>query len=314
MKIKKKKIIAIVGPTTSGKSELAVTLAKKFGGEVISADSRQIYRGLNIGSGKVLGRWENGVFCYKHIPHHLIDEIHPRHIFNVAEFKRRGVRAINTIFLRGHIPIVAGGTGFYVNALVYDIAFPDVPPNIQLRARLTHKSTDQLFGLLKKVDPKRARTIDPHNPRRLIRALEIAAALGHSPKYPKMRKTYDTLVIGIDVPKKKLFWNIDRRLAKRLRAGMLKEIHDLMQKGLSYRRLEKLGLEYRFGARHLKGTLTRNQLIVQLQGAIHDYACRQMTWFHKNNEIRWVPFGVSGTKKAVRITAAFLKILPRKHG
>src|SRR3989344_3885695 len=161
---KKQKVLVIVGPTSSGKSALAVELARTFGGEVISADSRQVYRGLNIGTGKISKREMRGV------RHHLLDEVSPHRIFTAHDFVEKGRAAISDIAMRGKLPIIAGGTGFYIDALVGKIALPNVPPNKKLRAQLEKKTAKQLFTMLKKRDPRRAKSIDPHNKRRLVRA------------------------------------------------------------------------------------------------------------------------------------------------
>ena len=187
----KQKLLIIVGPTSSGKSALAVKLAKKFDGEVISADSRQVYRGLNIGTGKITKRERRGIH------HHLLDEVKPHRIFTAHDFIVRARASIVDISARGKLPIICGGTGFYIDALLGRIVLPDVPLNAKLRASLEKQSAAQLFATLQKRDPRRAKTIDHHNKRRLIRALEIAAALGHSPNISGLRNHYISLWIGI---------------------------------------------------------------------------------------------------------------------
>ena len=175
---KKQKVLVIVGPTSSGKSAIAVELARKFDGEVISADSRQVYKGLNIGTGKISKREMRGV------RHHLLDLESPRKTFTAQDFVEKGRRAIEEIARRKKLPIVAGGTGFYIDALLGRIALPNVAANAKLRAKLEVKTAAQLLTMLKKRDPRRAKTIDPHNKRRLIRALEIAASIPKSPLTP----------------------------------------------------------------------------------------------------------------------------------
>jgi tRNA dimethylallyltransferase len=188
---KPSKIIVVIGPTASGKSDYAVTLAKKYHGEIISADSRQVYRDLDIGTGKVPGYWllrknrgkkrsgaQKEVFIYKGIPHHCIDYISPKKQYTVADFKRDAEIAIQDILKRGKTPIMCGGTGLYVDAILYDQQIPEVKPDPAYRKILEAKTTAQLFALLQKKDPARAHSIDRHNPRRLIRALEIIHATG----------------------------------------------------------------------------------------------------------------------------------------
>ncbi|MDP2629917.1 MAG: tRNA (adenosine(37)-N6)-dimethylallyltransferase MiaA, partial [Candidatus Uhrbacteria bacterium] len=243
--MKKPKIIVLVGPTASGKSDLAVRLAKKYGGEVISADSRQVYRGLDIGTGKITKKEMRG------IRHHLLDVASAKRVFTVENFQKLGAHEITDIGKRGKLPMICGGTGFYISALVDGLVLPEVSPNFSLRKKLAKKSTEQLFALLKKLDPRRARTIDHRNPRRLIRAIEIATALGKVPRVSR-RQAYDPLFIGISVSKEELRGRIHKRLLARMGQGMVTEAKQLHQKGVSWKRMEEFGLEYRYLARYLQ--------------------------------------------------------------
>ena len=171
----KTKLLIILGPTASGKSDLAVQLAKKYNGEIISADSRQVYKGLNIGTGKITKKEMSG------IKHHLLDVTDPKKVFTVSQFKTLVEIAIADISSRGKLPIICGGTGFYIQAVVDNIILPEVPPNKKLREKLNKKTTTELFEILKKLDNERAKNIDAKNPRRLIRAIEIAEKLGKVP-------------------------------------------------------------------------------------------------------------------------------------
>lgn len=277
----KPKALVIVGPTSSGKSALAVTLAKKFNGEVISADSRQVYRGLTIGTGKITKREMKGV------PHHLLDVASPKRKFSADDYIRHARAAIQDISSRGKLPIMAGGTGFYIDALVGRISLPNVPPNPAFR-RIHNKSTvGQLFCMLEKSDPERAKTIEPNNKRRLIRALEIALALGKNPT-PKTTLEYDVLWVGIDPPLKELEKKISLRLLARMRQGMIAEAKQLHADGLSYKRMEELGLEYRSLAHLLQGAISREQMIEELNRAIRKYAIRQIRYWKRNKEIQWL--------------------------
>ena len=278
---KKQKALIIVGPTSSGKSALAVELAKKFDGEVISADSRQVYRGLNIGTGKITKREMKGVL------HHLLDIVSPKRKFSADGYVRHARAAILDVVSRGKLPIVAGGTGFYIDALLGRIALPNVPPNPKLRTQLEKKSAAQLFALLKKKDTRRAKTIEPQHKRRLIRALEIAAALGSTPMMEIVSPSFDVLWIGIAVPMNELEKKITIRLFARIRQGMAAEAKRLHVGGLSYRRMEELGLEYRSLARHLLGVVTREQMTEELNRAIRKYAKRQITYWKRNKDILW---------------------------
>lgn len=275
----KKKVLVLVGPTSSGKSALAVNLARTFNGEVISADSRQVYKGLDIGTGKVTKREMKGV------PHHLLDVVSPKKMFTARDFVQRAARVIDDITARGKLPIVAGGTGFYIDALVGRIPLPNVDVNQKLRKQLEKKSVDELFSMLKKRDPRRAKTIDRYNKRRLVRALEIAYALGRVPRTAATPR-YDALWIGIVPPPKVLEAKIRSRLLARMRRGMVAEATRLYRGGLSLKRMESFGLEYRALAEHLRGTLSRQAMIENLNRDIRRYAKRQLTYWKRNPEIR----------------------------
>lgn len=275
------KIIAVIGPTSSGKSELAVQIAKKFNGEIISADSRQVYKELNIGSGKVTRKEMAGV------RHHLLDVASPRHQFTVSQYQKLGKRAIKEILQKGKLPIVCGGTGLYVDALLYNYQFPSSPPDAKLRAKLDKLPIEVLFVRLKKLDPGRAATIDRHNPRRLIRALEIV--LKTKQPIPKLKKefSYDTLKIGIMWPKEILKQRIKLRLKQRLGQGMIEEVGRLNREGVSWQRLDNFGLEYRYISRCLRGLIGKEEMIAKLEKEIWWYAKRQMTWWRKDKNIKW---------------------------
>lgn len=281
MNRKRQKIIIIVGPNSSGKSDLAVRLAKEIKGEVISADSRQIYKGLNLGTGKITKKEMAGV------PHHLLGVASPRRRFTVVDFKKSAAKAIKDIAKRRKTPIVVGGTGFWIDALVYDLELPLVAPNLKLRKGLEKKSAAELLTTLKKLDPERAKNIEQKNPRRLIRAIEIAKVVGRVPKIKK-RFPYETLWLGISRPKKILQKRIRERLLKRMRAGMIKEARNLKKQGLPWKRFYELGLEYRFLADYLLGRLNKKEMLAKLEKAIRQYARRQMVWFKRNKEIHWV--------------------------
>ncbi len=298
---KNDKLIVILGPTASGKSDTAVMLAKKFGGEVISADSRQVYRGLDIGSGKITKREMKGV------PHYLLDVASPKRAFSVARFKRLAERKVDDILKRGKVPIICGGTGFYIQAIVDDLVFPEVPPNKELRIKLEKKTSDELFKILKKKDPRRAEEIDCKNPHRLIRAIEVAQALGSVPRKSAHTNArhYNILQIGIKADDEKLKEKIYNRIIARLRVGMLAEIKNLHEKGLSWKRMEALGLEYRFLSRHLRGKIAKDEMIEQLNIATRQFAKRQKTWFKRDKRIKW--FTLGEMKKVEKEVERFLK-------
>lgn len=282
----KPKVIVVAGPTASGKSDIAVELAKQFDGEVISADSRQVYTGLDIGSGKITEEEMQSV------PHHLLDVASPQDVFTVADFKQLGKAAIEEILSQNKVPIIAGGTGFYIDTLVYDMDIPEVPENTELRAELNAKTTKELFAQLETQDPERAETIDPENKVRLIRALEIVNVLGKVPPTEK-HSPYDILWIGLDWPKDVLDERIYKRLIDRIKNGMIEEVQNLHKDGLPYERMETLGLEYRYVARFLQNEISKEELISELTTKIRQYAKRQRTWFKRNEEIQWfVPTNV----------------------
>ncbi len=296
---KKQKILILVGPTSSGKSSLAVELARKFNGEVISADSRQVYRGLNIGTGKITNKEMKGV------PHHILDVAWPSSTFTAHDFVQQGRVAITEIATRGKLPIVTGGTGFYIDVLVGRINLPDVPANKKLRGTLEKKSVAQLFASLKKKDPRRANTIDPHNKVRLIRALEIAAALGRVPMIEIRSQSFDALWIGITLQSSVLVKKIRTRLIERMKAGMVREAKRLHAAGLSYKRMESFGLEYRALARFLQGKITRAEMVDGLDRDIRRYAKRQLTYWQRNKDIKW--FAPKESQKISKIVQRWLR-------
>ncbi len=277
-----KKAFIIVGPTASGKSAFAIQLAKKVDGEVISADSRQVYRGMDIGTGKVTEKEKNG------IPHYLLSVANPKRRYSVVRYQKEARKALSDILARGKTPIICGGTGFYIDALIEGTVLPSVPPNSALRKKLKTMSTYKLFTLLNKRDPSRSQTIDAKNPRRLIRALEIVEALGRVPVQKSAPlPTIHFEWIGIDLPNEELKKRIHLRLHSRIRSGMLREVERLHSHGLSWRRMEDLGLEYRWLARYLRHTISREEMLTKLEMDIWHYAKRQRTWFRRNKKIMW---------------------------
>lgn len=298
MKKKFPKIVAIVGPTATGKSDLAVEMALLCGGEIISADSRQVYKGMDIGTGKITPSEMKGV------PHHLLNVIEPKKVFDVELFKTEAEKAITGIVSRKKLPIIAGGTGFYIDALISGEIFPDVPANKKLRATLAKKSAEALMKEITRLDPRRAKALDPFNKVRIIRAIEIARALGSVPKV-KRTKRYETLFIGLTLDPLKLREKIHTRLLKRIDAGMIKEVSNLHKKGLSWKRLYELGLEYRYVGLYLQKKITKEEMLAQLEQEIVHYAKRQMQWFKRNIDIKWFAPG-ENTKIATEVKK-FLK-------
>lgn len=290
-------IIAIAGPNASGKSALAISLAKKFNGEVVSADSRQVYQGLDIGSGKVSKKEMRGV------RHHLLDVANTSRTFTVAQYQRLARRAVADIWRRHKLPILCGGTGFYIDAVLQGTDFPHVKPNAKLRKVLDKKTTIQLLKLLKHKDPARTKAIDPHNRHRILRALEIVSDLGQVPHVKINPLVARVLIIGIKKDPAELKHLIKLRLRRRLRLGLVAEVRRLHARGLSWKRLESFGLEYRAGARYLQDKLTKKELEQTILKESWQYARRQMTWFRKTPNVHWV----SSSSTAQKLVGKFAK-------
>lgn len=280
---KKPKILVILGPTASGKSELAVKLAKKFNGEIISADSRQVYRGLNIGSGKITKKE------MQKIPHHLLNVANPKQTFTVSRYQKLAQKAIKNIIKRGKLPIICGGTGLYIDSIIYDLKFPEVPPQLKLRKKLEKLTTEELFKELQKLDSQRAQNIDKHNRRRLVRALEIVITIGKQiPTTIRTDSNFNALKIGVKKSPEELKKLITERLKKRLKQGMIKEIKKLRKDGLSWQRLDNFGLEYRYISRYLRGLIGKSEIVDLIQKESEKYTKRQMTWFKRDKNIIWL--------------------------
>ena len=278
----KRKIIVILGPTASGKSALGVKIAKKINGEIISADSRQVYKGLNIGSGKITKK-EMGK-----IHHYCIDIISPKKIFTVVDFKKCANKAIEEIFAKNKTPIIVGGTGLYIQAIVDNMVLPEVKPNWKLRKELEKKTTEEMFKILKKLDPERAKNIDAKNPRRLIRAIEIAKTLGKIPNLEAELPSYKVLQIGLKLPNDILKKNIKKRIKKMLKSGLVAETKKLKKAGLSWKRIYEFGFEYKYPALFLQGKISKEDMLTKMLTENWQYAKRQMTWFKRDKRIKWV--------------------------
>ena len=271
----KTQVIVILGQTATGKSALAVRIAKKVHGEIISADSRQVYKDLDIGTGKITQKEMRG------IPHHMLDVCSPKKKFTVAEYKKLTEEKIEEILARGKTPIICGGTGFYIDAITKGVIFPKVPPNLKLRKILEKKSAIELFKMLKKLDPARSKNIDAKNKVRLIRAIEIAKALGKVPKIIEQKPKYKFIKIGLYLPEAQLKNSIEKRVEKMFADGLLNEIKKLKKParlggaGISNKRLKEFGFEY--------FEPTEEKVILETI----KYAKRQMTWFKRDKKIKW---------------------------
>ena len=297
-------LIVILGQTAVGKSDLAVTVAQWVaetsvggysGAEIISADSRQVYTGLTIGTGKITAKEMRG------IPHHLLDITTPDVRYTALQWKHAAQTAITDIISRGKLPIICGGTGFYISSLIDDLGFPEVPGQSDEQAQLENKPIEELFEELKRLDPTRALTIDMKNKRRLARAIIIARTLGSVPTLTRATpesSPYKPLLIGIQVPDNELKNRIRARLIRRIEVPnsdgitMIQEAERLHSpqphgSGLSFERMDELGLEYRYLAYFLQMKLSKQDLIGQLSIKIWQYARRQKTWWKKDTRIQW---------------------------
>jgi tRNA dimethylallyltransferase len=283
-----------LGPTASGKTDLSIKLAKKYSGAVVSADSRQVYKGMDIGSGKITKKEMKG------IPHYLLDVANPKRKFSVAQYQKLALKAIKNIQAKGKLPILVGGTGFYIQSIVDGVVIPEVKPDWALRQKLEKIALSELVKRLTKLDPARAGAIDQNNPRRVIRALEIALKLGKVPKITK-QSLFNTLQIGVTKSQKELSKNIQKRLIKRLQKNaMINEVKKL-HKSLSWKRLEEFGLEYRAVAQYLQNKITYQEMISKIQLESEQYAKRQMTWFKRDKKIHWI----KNQKQAERLIKNF---------
>ena len=270
-----RKIVVVAGPTASGKSDFAVELALKHNGEVLSADSCQIYKGLDIGTGKITKEEMKGV------KHYLLDICDINESFSVADFKDRAITIIDDILARGKTPIIVGGTGQYIDAIMYENEPPKVPPNKKLRLELEALSTEVLFARIKKADPLRADTIDRYNKVRLVRALEIIDAIGKVPKQTVLKKRFEIEFYLMNPNKELLEKRVHVRLLKRFDMGMIQEMKNLIAQGYEIGIIAEKGIEYKYMAKYLKGKITYDELIEQLRITTWQYAKRQRTWNKK---------------------------------
>lgn len=286
MKDNKKKVLVILGQTATGKSSLAVKIALQFKGEIISADSRQVYQGLDIGTGKINLKEMKGV------THYLLDVINPKKKFTVVEYKKLAEEKIKEILEKNKVPIICGGTGFYIDAIVKGIVFPQVPPNLELRKKLAKVGASQLFKMLQKLDKKRAKDIqnknEQNNKVRIIRAIEICKYLGKVPPITEGNPPYKFIKIGLYLPNNLLKKKVEKRVKKMFQNGLLDEIKKLKKAKISQKRLEELGFEY------------NNPTYDNVVNQTLKYAKRQMTWFKRDKEIKWFDASKVNSEKILK--------------
>ena len=290
------KLIVIEGTNASGKSSLGVELAARFGGEIVSADSRQVYRRLNLGSGKITPEEMKGV------PHHLLDVRDPGEFFSMADFQRLAYEAIDGILARGGIPFLVGGTGLYVDAVADGYDLSDKAPDQDLRAHLETFETPELYEMLKAKMPDTE--IDPKNRHRVMRMLEKLEAGDNGPvgKTPR----YELLKLGVTWPREILKKRIDERLENRLEQGMVDEVRAMLGEGVSEEFLVKLGLEYKYLTWYLTGKIGYEQMKEELGSAIKKFAKRQMTWFRRDPRIHWLDMSKDPAAEAAGLITDFL--------
>ena len=282
--------MVITGPTASGKTRRAVSLARITGGEIISADSRQVYRGMDIGTGKDIEE-------YGDTPYHLIDIASPGEVYNLYRFLSDARAAVADIRSRGHMPIICGGTGLYVESLIKGIYLPEVPENRELRESLRGKSLDELTEILSGMKQMH-NTTDVDTCARAIRAIEIQTYYSLHPEEAEAalnpKPETDVVTIGVDIPRDERRKHITERLHSRLQSGMVDEVRRLIDGGTDPQKLINYGLEYKFLTLHILGELGYDEMVNQLETAIHQFAKRQMTWFrgmeNRGSHIEWLAY------------------------
>ena len=291
------KVVAVVGTNASGKSALGIELAKRYGGEVISADSRQVFKGLDLGSGKVTVEEMQGVV------HHLIDVREPNEFFSMADFQKMSYAAIEDIRARGRLPMIVGGTGLYVDSVLDGYVLSDKEPDLAYRAELEKLTTPELYDMLMSLMP--AAQVDRYNRNRVMRMIERIHD-GDS-AVPTKEKRYESLRLGVSWPRDVLGQRIDERLERRLQEGMIEEVQGLMDRGATTEFLLGLGLEYRFITQYLLGEMGREEMLEKLAIAIKQFAKRQITWFRRNPDIVWLDMAGDYMSQACEAVEKFLK-------
>lgn len=290
------KMVVLAGTNASGKSALGIKLASRFQGEIISADSRQVYRKMDLGSGKVTEAEMNGV------PHHLLDVVDPGQFFSMADYQRLAYEAADQILRRGHVPFLVGGTGLYIDAVADGYLLSDRAPDHSLREKLEMLETPVLYQRLKEQLP--SVDIDPKNRHRVMRALERLAQDDYHPAGKSPR--FEVLKLGVTWPREKLKERIDERLDRRLNQGMTDEVKSLLDQGVSRDFLVKLGLEYKYLTWYLTGEMEYEQMKEELSKAIKRFAKRQMTWFRRDPRIHWLNMSGDPEAEASELISAFL--------
>ena len=285
----KNKLLVIIGATAVGKSDLAIKIAKKYNGEIISADSRQVYKKLDLGTGKVLrDESSDKEYLSEGIIHHGIDIIDVKKQYNISDFQKYCNKKIKEIWNKNKLPIICGGSPLYVISVIEGWQFPKTKPNLKLRQELENKSAEELFEILEKLDKNRSKTIDNKNKRRLVRAIEILKQEQAIKPLNKKPIKADILILGVKKEREEVRKLILKRLDKRIKEGMIDEVKNLKGDGISSERLNDLGLEYRYINLYIEGKLNLKEMKDQLYFKICQFAKRQMTWFKKFNNVLWI--------------------------
>lgn len=304
------KIIAVVGPTASGKTDLGVGLAKKFKGEIIAADSRTVYKYMDIATAKPAGEIEKDEhgreYCLVDgISHYGFDLVDPGKTFTVAEYKDYAVELIKEITARGHLPILVGGTGFYVRSIVDNLEIPRIAPNKKMRASFENKTLSELIALFKEVDPIGATEVDIKNKRRVMRALEVSILSGKafSEQKKKGPALFESLVLGLMLEREVLYQRIDECVEKQFEAGLVAETKKLVKRGYLWSLPSMSGIGYKEVGEFLRGEIDLERAKEKIKFRTHDYARRQITWFKKEKNIRWV----ADKKEVEKLVGEFCK-------
>lgn len=308
-KTKLPKLIIVLGPTASGKTALGMELAKKFRGEIISTDSRQIYKYMDIGTAKEPGEMkkdENGrpYLWAGGVRHYGIDLVDPGKTYTVAEFKQYALDIIKEILKRWHLPILVGGTGFYVRAIVENLDIPKVAPNKKLRRLFEEKSLEDLVKLLKDVDPQSVKRVDLKNKRRVLRALEVAILTGQSftRQQKKGPKLFDALEIGLEIDRAKLYERIDKRVEQQFKDGLVEETQKLVNRKYRWELPSMSGIGYKEAGQYLRGEIGLERAKELIKFRTHNYARRQLVWFRKDKKIKWIKI----SKEAEKLVKKFV--------
>lgn len=291
------KVVAFVGPTAAGKTDWALRLAKKVNGSVISADSRQVYKKMDIGTAKTRGEWEwqanwKGLrrsYFVNGVPHHLIDFLDPGKRFTVAQFRDLAIKYVKLAYKNARVPIIAGGTGLYISSVIDNFRIPRIAPNKKLRDSLEEKTVEQLMVLLHTLDPVAADTIDKKNKRRIVRALEVCILTGEpfSQQKKKGDPMFDVLQIGVDADREVLYERISQRVDKMIERGLVQEIEGLLKQRYSWDLPSMSGIGYRQFRQYFEGNVALEEATRLLKRDTRRYARRQLTWFLRDKRIEW---------------------------